>query len=515
MSYQVYNNLHNPNEVLEVMSTYLASRGYTIIADCVDDLNIYDQASSDGKKLVVRSRNSQYFYLFRSANGKNIFGTTNENAMASSNSQDSPTISGIGVTISDGYSPVARWYNQGGVPLNYRGIQVLGGFMPVAVYDELGDPLNYTYSLFCNNITSGQADTIVFTVMKENDTFRQCAHIVLGQLSPYTSWTGGAFFSASAERTMLATCGQCFLHDYKGSDQYILPVLSSGQRSNTFLRIDIDAAPTSARGFILWASSGSDNITGKRLSLPIRTGSGNGQIPNYEILQSKESLDWGRNINTLNCLTINLPIYFAVQVDPDGLNVYGSVGQVLGVYFVCTLNMQTSGVYRLNYPSNTDICQIFPMGMRRGQYGFDGISIKQELNTDGTIPLINFDYMERVATNPPVLNINNTTSGIKAYGGDNTFSDPALTGSVILLTGSYRLYSRIDVHYTNDAGDNEYVASWTRSEFFNAMTGISPFDITKGQTTGIHWNINPSASTTTKLVSSGQNCGIITITGSL
>ena len=382
MSYQVYSNLTTPNDVLSVMSVYLASRGYTIVADCVDDLNIYDQASSDGKKLVVRSRNSQYFYLFRSANGKNIFGTTDENAMAGSNSQDSPTISGIGVTISDGYSPVARWYNQGGVPLNYRGIQVLGGFMPVAVYDDSNKELNYTYSLFCNNVTSEEADTIVFTIMKENDTFRQCAHIVLGELHPYTTWTGGVFFSASADRTMLATCWKCFLHDYLGSDQFILPVLSSGEISNTFLRIDIDAAPTASRGFILWASSGSDNVTGKRLSLPIRVGSGNGRIPNYALLQSKESLDWGRNINTLNCLTINLPIYFAVQIDPDGLNVYGSVGQVLGVYFVCTLNMQTSGVYKLNYPSNTEICQIFPMGMRRGAYGFDGISIKQEQDSD-------------------------------------------------------------------------------------------------------------------------------------
>lgn len=510
MSYQVYSNLSTPNEVLEVMSTYLASRGYTIVADCVDDLNIIDQSYSDGKKLVVRSRNSQYFYLFRSANGEDIFGTINEPNVG--NAKVSPAISGIGVTISDGYSPVARWYNQGGVPITYRGINVLGGYMPVSVKNPDGDSLNYTYSLFCNNITTAEADTLVFTIMKENDTYRQCAHIVLGQLYPYTSWNGGAFFSASATRTMLESSWECFEHKM-GADAVLLPILSSGSVSNTFLRIDIDAAPTASRGFVFWASSGTDNLTGKRLSLPIRKGSGNGSIPNYRLLQSTENLDWGRNINTLNCLTINLPIYFAVQIDPDGLNVYGSVGQVLGVYFVCTLNMQTSGVYRLNYPNNTDICQIFPMGMRRGIYGFDGISIKQELGSSQTISIVNFGYMDRVAINPPVFNINNTTTGIKAYGGDNTFSDTKLTGAVILLNSSYRNFSRLDVHYTSDAGDVEYVASWTNQEFIDAMSGITPFDITKGQTSGIYWNIDPVTSTTTLLYSSGENCGIIDIAG--
>lgn len=382
MSFQVYSNLSTPNDVLQVMSTYIASRGYTIVADCVDDLNIYDQSDSDGKKLVFRSRNMEYFYILRSANGVNIFGTTDELAMSTANKLEDDTINGIGVIVSEGYSPVARWYNQGGVPLTYRGIEVLGGFMPVATTDSDGNPTNFTYSLYCNNVTSQNADTLVFTIMKENDTFRQCAHIIIGQLLPYGEWSGGAFFSASATRDMQNTSWECFTHKMD-ADKFILPVLCSGNKTNTFLRMDIDAAPTSARGFIFWASSGSDNLTGKRLSLPIRLNGGNGRIPNYSVLQSAGMFDWGRNINTLNCLTINLPIYFAVQIDPDGLNVYASAGQVLGVYFVCTLNMQTAGTYKLNYPSNTDICQIFPMGKRRGIYGFDGISIKQEQDSSG------------------------------------------------------------------------------------------------------------------------------------
>ena len=517
MSYQVYNNLSTPDEVLEVMSTYLASRGYVIIADCVDDLEIYGQASSDGKKLVVRSRNLEYFYIFRTANGQQIFATTDESALEVASPIQYPTINGIGVIVSEGYSPVARWYNQGGVPLTYRGKEVLGGFMPVANKNDDGDPTGYTFSLYCNNVTTSNADTIVFSLVKEDDTFKQCTHIIVGQLSPYGTWTGGAFFSASATREMVANCWKCYEHKMD-ADQYILPVLCSGNESNTFLRMDIDAAPTAARGYIYWASSGLANETGKRLSLPIRlSANGNGKIPNYYLMQSKDMFDWGRNVNTLNCLSINLPIYFAVQLDPNGLNVYSAAGQALGIYFVCTLNMQTAGTYKLNYPSNTDICQVFPMGKRRGTYGYDGISIKQEIDSsnpiDTSVQIFNTDYMESVAVSPPIFNINNTTTGIRAYGGDTAFTDGDLNRSDILLSTPYTSFNTIVVQYTEDGGNNPYTVTWSRVDLAAALAGSSNFDLTKGQTSGIYWRINPTNSTTTKLAAGGQNCGIMSIIG--
>ena len=104
----------------------------------------------------------------------------------------------------------------------------------------------------------------------------------------------------------------------------------------------------------------------------------NGQIPNYKVLQSASALDWGRNVNTLNCISINYPLYFSVIRDPDAMSLYSAVGQAIGIYFVNTLNMQTGYVYKLNYPSSVDNCQIFSMGHRRGTYGYDGISLKQE-----------------------------------------------------------------------------------------------------------------------------------------
>ena len=39
--------------------------------------------------------------------------------------------------------------------------------------------------------------------------------------------------------------------------------------------------------------------------------------------------------------------------------------------------MQTACTYEMSYPKSGDLVQVFPMGKRRGFYGFDGISIKQ------------------------------------------------------------------------------------------------------------------------------------------
>ena len=173
---------------------------------------------------------------------------------------------------------------------------------------------------------------------------------------------------------------------YEIKDSGILPILSSGSVSNTFLRIDIDDAPKESRGYIRWASSGTDNVTGKPMSMPVRvSGGGNGLIPHYANMQSQNNLDWGRNINTLNCITLNMPNYMAVRVDPDVLDNYAACGQVTGIYYVSMLNMQTSYLYEMSYPRSQDLCEVFSYSMRRGRFGFDGISIRQlEDDSDST-----------------------------------------------------------------------------------------------------------------------------------
>lgn len=380
MNYQAFSNLSTPDEVLVKIAEYVSSLGYTIVKNATDDLNIYDMSSTDGKKLVFKSKNGEYFFILRSANETNIFGMADENVMDNTPMETNPAINGIGAIISEGYSDVVRWYNQGMIPKAYKSSKALGLFMPVAVKNANGQALGYTYTLYCNCVMGADSETLVFTVMKENDSYRPCAHLVLGVLDKFETWTGGAFFSASATSDMVSSSWQCYEHIKADNFDGVasLPVLSSGGASNTFLRIDIDDAPSSTRGYIYWASSGTDNATGKRLSLPIRVGGGgNGKIPNYWLLQSKQPLDWGRNVNTLNCLSINFPLFMAVSRDPESLSVFATVGKVNGVFFINLLNMQSGCVYKLNHPSNTDICQVFPQDRRRGQYGFDGISIQQ------------------------------------------------------------------------------------------------------------------------------------------
>lgn len=407
MAFVRYNNLNNPNEVLEKMFEYVKSRGYTIIDGIKDDLNIYDRATTDGKKFVFMDRTDTYYVSLRSANGMQIFGSddaTMDAIAITSGAECDPAYYGIGMTVSEGYSKTQRWYNQYLAPNTFQGTFINGVWIPVN--DRSSSTESYTkYTLWCNNITA-PTDTIIFSVETNNTNGDsiighdfKVVHLVFGNLGKYDNWNGGAFFSGSSTPSLMkdaaklfellppgTSSSDLFEEHFKVHDEGILPVLSSGDVSNTFLRIDIDDAPKESRGLIRWASSGTDNVTGKPLSLPVRvSGGGNGQIPHYSFLQSSSSTDWGRNINTLNCMTLNMPLYMAVQVDPDALHNYAGVGQVSGIYFVSSLNMQTGGTYEMSYPRSNDLCQIFPHGSRRGRYGFDAISIRQNEDDSSSV----------------------------------------------------------------------------------------------------------------------------------
>lgn len=376
MAYKEYNHLSSPNEVLEAMSSYIKDRGYEVVQDVIDDLNIYDRTTTDGKKLIFKDKTKNYFICLRSANGTQIFGDTDETKQDDAIKVTNDNFYGIGMTVAEGYSSVKRWYAQYNAPVKLKTTDVLGVWMPVPT--TIDNNL-VKYTLYCNEVTL-PSNSLVFSLVKEDDTYHQCAHLAFCNLFKFEEWAGGALFSGSATINMMANAYRCFVHN-KTADSYILPLFcSTVGDSNTFLRIDIDDAPSDERGNILWASGGSNNETGKRLSLPIRTASynsTNGKVPNYYWLQSKDRLDWGKNINTLNCITVNLPLFVAVLVDPDALGNYASVGTISGVYYVSTLNMQTACTYEMSYPKSGDLVQVFPMGKRRGFYGFDGISIKQ------------------------------------------------------------------------------------------------------------------------------------------
>ena len=411
MAYVAYTGIQTPNEALIKISEYITSRGYQIVQPIIDDVNIYDQSTVDGKRFVFRDRTDTYYIILRSANGINIFGTNNNDEMDAKTPEVGIGYYGIGMTISEGYSTVQRWYNQYLAPVGKttrtladgsKSKDVLGVWIPIVPRDgAITTEASSTklYSLYCNNVVT-PADTFAFTVIGElgdGDSLvgwdKRCVTMVGGNLFKYDDWIGGAFMSASSVPSLCTTSYKFYSLGEIGNDPLhtpaddgILPPLSSGSISNTFLRIDIDDATSDARGNVRWACSGTDNVTGKPMSLPIRVSQGgNGVVPHFIPLQSTGGTDWGRNINTLNCISLNMPIFMAVRVDPDSLNNYACAGQVTGIYYVCNLNMQSGYTYEQDYPNSNDTCQIVSFSMRRGRYGFDALSIRQKVDDTDSV----------------------------------------------------------------------------------------------------------------------------------
>lgn len=377
MAFVQYSGLTTPNEVIEKMAQYITSVGLGIAQPLVDDTNIYDKSYVDGKKFAFRNSTNEYTIVLRSANGTQIFGTNSDADMDVTALVTDSDYTGIGMIVGEGYSPSQRWYNQYKIPVTLAGGNnkpALGVFMPMKVGSE------YSYTLYCNRVTT-QTETILFSLVKEGDTWKQSVHLLFSYLYKYEDWTGGALFSGSSVPQLMKNDVKVFERTGLSNDSRILPIVSSGDISNTFLRMDINEAPEAARGNIWWASSGTDNPTGKKLSLPYRvTDNANGKIVSYRYLQSTSRLDSGKNVNTLNCLTVDMPIFASVLIDPDVLDQYAGAGDISGLYFVSLYNMQTTGTYERNYPSSNVRNQVFPIaGRRRGNYGFDGIAIAQDL----------------------------------------------------------------------------------------------------------------------------------------
>ena len=385
MAFVKYTNLTTPNAILEKMAEYATSVGWSILANCVDDLDVISRSLNDGKKLVIQNPTATLFASFRSANGYQIFPKQAKgvdlNTWVSGLPTIDNTISGIGCICSTGYSAINKWYDQDNVP-RYKNALGLGDQIGTGIHTVNGS----NHTLYCNNVTT-PANMLYFTI--EVDGVFQ--HLAVGEVEKLSSWTGGIVFTGSLNS----------YHQFSGDmtstaiETKLLPVFSTDKVSNTFLYIEMDDAPS--RGNIKWASSGSNIVptssndvvgfgvcyTGKQLALPIRTQLGMGvegwtpKIPHYGYLQSQNTLDGGRNSNTLNCITVNLPLLCCVIRDPDDLKEFSPVGNIAGCYFVSIYNMASGETYEISYPQSGALHQVFPMTKRRGKYGYDGISIAQ------------------------------------------------------------------------------------------------------------------------------------------
>ena len=121
LAYVVYKDLYSPDEVLEKMYDYLKNKAFDFALDLTDDLDIYNKKENDGKKFTVYNRTGEYFLNFRSANGINIFGITDETAMDGDTINPltgkkekvgevrDPGFEGIGLVGSEGWTTNTRW----------------------------------------------------------------------------------------------------------------------------------------------------------------------------------------------------------------------------------------------------------------------------------------------------------------------------------------------------------------------------------------------------------------------
>ncbi len=352
-------DIFGPNSLLVALRTFAAANGWTVLVD-TDDLPIDGTDTSDGKRLVIQSPSGDTYAHFRAANGKNIF-TTHATAGYRY---------GLGLVCSSGFTetpPSGKWFDQGGATKNAAG-QVVGVGIPIR--SDGAAPLK----AYFNHITS-PSEMIILSVELFPGFYQ---HMAVGEIQKIGNWTGGTLYSAScssskmfptsfAQGTLEATCGHLF---------------GVNADSNTYLRANIDAAPLRIPE-VLWAGcapSTGFGYTGKRIALSVVNASALAtmpKIPHYGYLQSQNSSDPGRNVNTLNCISVNLPIAIYVLRDPDGLENYSQCGYVPGVYCISTRNVAPSSVYSVDYPSSGVNYQAFPQTIRGGLFGYDGLSIKQ------------------------------------------------------------------------------------------------------------------------------------------
>jgi len=378
VAYVKYTGLTTANSILAKMSEYATSAGWTVLADCVDDLDVILRSINDGKRLTLRNPNGTLFAHLRTANGYQIF-PKQANGISLLGATQLPTInhnlSGIGLTCSSGFSSINKWYDQDNVP-RYKNVNGDGDVIGVGAQTWEGEE----HTLYCN-VISTPTDMIIFTI-QHGDLFQ---HLVFGNLNKFSTWSGGIVFSGSMNSyNMFANRP---IVNPTVPDSLMSPIFSTDYNSNSFLRIDMGDAPN--RGNIRWASSGSNVTTdavcytGKQLAFPIRTSRSmvadiwTPKIINWGFVQSQAHDDSGINCNTLNCITVDLPLFFAVIVDPDDLREFAPVGIISGFNLVSLYNMSEASTYEISYPTSGILRQVFPFTALAGEYGYDGISIEQ------------------------------------------------------------------------------------------------------------------------------------------
>lgn len=363
MAFQVYENLGGPNVVLTKIRDFVVAHGWTVLENLTEDLAVDGSGTTDGLRLSINK--GDIYANFRSANGKGIF----PEHLAGPDSGKY----GIGLTCSTNYTsnpPSGYWYDQPNVTKN-TAQKVIGVGIPVKQ--------DHNVKLFCNYI-SDPVDMMIFTLELEAGTFQ---HLAVGTTQKVGAWLGGTLYSGSRNSYTMFP-GSWSMPAIEAESNHLFGM---SKKASTFLRADIDAAPLRTPA-VLWASAGPNTselaacFTGKMLASGVTNLDCIGlawfpKVPHFGYLQSQDSKDTGRNVNTLNCISVNMPMTLYVQRDPDALLNFSQVGYVPGIYAISLRNVSPGQIYEIGYPNSGNLHQVFPHVRRGGAFGYDGISIKQ------------------------------------------------------------------------------------------------------------------------------------------
>lgn len=396
--------ISTPDELVTQIVEFARESAWNVVEEPVADLDIINDQMSDGIRASISTPDGKNFFNIRSANGYQIFnkqrlGIDLNSWYSSHLDQDgnyvptTPPINnsmhGVGITASSAHSTAAKkWFDHADAP-KYATTNNTGDVLGIGV--QLIQGLNYT--VFANCINEESSPVLTFSICHYRTTETGTAEpifqqLVFGHIKKIGSWNGGQFLSGTSNSYRMFVALQADVDmNLDLIELNLLRIFGTEQDASTFLRIDMDDAPS--RGYIIWASSGSTGTsgtvcyTGKQMSLPIRGSTSDGssawapKTPHYYFLQSQSPTDQGRNSNTLNCITVNLPLMMCVVRDPDKLRQFSPVGYIPGIYFISLYNIASAGTYEINYPTSGDLYQVFPMSKRGGIFGYDGISIKQ------------------------------------------------------------------------------------------------------------------------------------------
>ena len=106
------------------------------------------------------------------------------------------------------------------------------------------------------------------------------------------------------------------------------------------------------------------------------------KLPTYWPMYCRTIIDTGKDVNTLNGITLALPMYFMVMRDPIDLKLYSCVGVSEPLRYINMYNMSTNHMKNGNYPIETNKYNCFQTGIRRnmmGLLGYNGIAFRQEV----------------------------------------------------------------------------------------------------------------------------------------